>query len=61
MPADVLEEVLKRDRLVVLASLAVLALIAWLYLLQLAADMAAMGAAPAPSTAMESMPGTGRS
>jgi predicted metal-binding membrane protein len=57
VPADTLEEVLKRDRLVVLASLAVLAVIAWLYLLHLAADMVAMDAAPAPSAAMESMPG----
>ena len=58
MTANTLEEVLKRDRLVVLASLVALALIAWLYLFQLAADMAAMDAAPAPAAeSMNEMPG----
>jgi predicted metal-binding membrane protein len=57
LPHDALEAVLKRDRLVVLASLAVLAITAWFYLLHLAADMAAAEAAPALSAAMESMPG----
>ena len=60
MTATALEEVLKRDRLVVLASLVAIALIAWLYLFQLAADMAAMDTAPAPATSsndMAEMPG----
>ena len=57
MPANVLEGVLKRDRLVVLASLVMLTAIAWLYLFQMAGDIAAMDATPAPSSGMESMPG----
>jgi predicted metal-binding membrane protein len=48
-----LEAVLKRDRLVVLASLAALGLLSWLYLFKLAADMAGGDAMPA----MEGMAG----
>jgi predicted metal-binding membrane protein len=58
LTANALEGVLKRDRLVVLASLVAIALIAWLYLFQLAADMAAMDAAPAPAAdSMNETPG----
>jgi predicted metal-binding membrane protein len=49
-----LEAVLKRDRLVIVASLAALGLLAWLYLFHLAAGM---DATPAGSEAMPNMPG----
>jgi predicted metal-binding membrane protein len=54
LAASALESVLKRDRLVVLASLSGLAIVAWLYLFHLAADMAAM---QAPADSMADMPG----
>ncbi len=60
MSATALESVLKRDRLVILASLAGLGLVAWLYLFHLAAGMQAMQGAPggmADMPGMEDMPG----
>jgi predicted metal-binding membrane protein len=54
--ATALESLLKRDRLVVLASLVSIALLSWLYLFHLAADMAAMdNAAMTSAPAMSGM------
>jgi predicted metal-binding membrane protein len=50
-----LDAILKRDRLVVLASLAALALIAWLYLFHLAAEMTAMDPSAGGMAAMPGM------
>jgi predicted metal-binding membrane protein len=51
-----LEAVLRRDRLVVAASLVAIGLLSWLYLINLAADMAAMNQAPT-ADAMSDTPG----
>ncbi len=48
-----LERILKRDRLIVLASLVAVAALAWIYLFTLASDMHM----PASKSAMDSMPG----
>ncbi len=58
MPVAALEAVLKRDRLVVLASLAGICLLAWAYLFHLASEMASMAATPMAMPGMESMAGT---